>query len=133
MGLVLATQFTAQLGASEAQQNSFLSAILGNVGTTLIFRLGQEDAGKLATSLHPYSSSLDICGLPNRQGYARMQINGEATPPFSYHTEKDTTSYSRDRASHIRSFSRLKYGNDVKDIDAQILRRRNIWKNEEEE
>jgi DNA helicase HerA-like ATPase len=86
MGLVLATQYTAQLGSASQKENNFLSAILGNVGTILIFRLGQEDAVKLSPALHPSFSSLDIVGLPNWQGYARLQMSNEPTPPFSFRT-----------------------------------------------
>ena len=101
------------------------------MGTVLIFRLGQEDAVKLAPVLYPYFTTLDILGLPNWQGYARMQLNGESTPPFSFRTEKQKTAYDSELASCIRSLSRLKYGSDAKAIDAQIARRRSLCRTNE--
>lgn len=131
MGLILATQYTAQLSEPTAKKNDLLSAILGNVGTTLIFRLGQEDAVRLSPVLYPHFTSLDILGLPNWQGYARLQINEEATPPFSFRTQKDKTPYDEAVAARIRNLSRLAYGRDAKVIDDQIARRRSLWKEDE--
>jgi hypothetical protein len=131
MGLVLATQYTAQLGSASQKENNFLSAILGNVGTILIFRLGQEDAVKLSPALHPNFNSLDITGLPNWQGYARLQMSNEPTPPFSFRTQKDEAPYDKQLAVKIRNMSRFIYGNDCREVDAQILRRRSLWKEDE--
>ncbi|MFH1930133.1 MAG: type IV secretion system DNA-binding domain-containing protein [Pseudomonadota bacterium] len=128
MGLVLATQYAAQLGNPTTKENDLLSAILGNVGTTLIFRLGQTDATQLAPALHPYFTSLDIIGLPNWRGYARLQAGRDSTPPFSFRTQIDETPYNEKIASKIQRISREKYGMDATSVDEQILKRRSIWK-----
>ena len=129
MGLVLATQYSAQLTSrTTSVENTLLAAILGNVGAIIFFRLGQEDAIKIEPVLRPYFSSLDIIGLPNWHGYARIQMNNEASPPFSFRTEKDEALFDRGLASKIRTASRLKYGVDCNTVDMQIHRRRNIWK-----
>jgi hypothetical protein len=127
MGLVLATQYTAQL-SGESQRKSLLSAIIGNVGTLIMFRLGQEDARHMEPVLAPTFSFLDIVGLPNWHGYARLQIGGAAVAPFSFRSVKDESLYSESRASQIRSLSRSLYGGDRKFIGQRILERRNIWK-----
>ena len=131
MGLVLATQYTAQLEESGIKKNSLLSAILGNVGTIIIFRLGKEDADGLAPVLYPYFSSLDIVGLSNWQGYVKMQFSDEYIPPFSFKTERDKTPYDISIASYIRKLSRDKYGRDVRDVDEKIQLRRQVWKKED--
>jgi len=131
MGLVLATQYTAQLKAAKHGNMDLLSAILGNVGTILIFRLGHEDAISMAPALYPIFSSVDITGLANWHGYARMQINGDATPPFSFKTRKDPSSYKKTTARRIRTLSNRKYGCRASTIDAQIRRRRTVWKKEQ--
>jgi hypothetical protein len=128
MGLVLATQYAAQLGSPTTKEDDLLSAILGNVGTTLIFRLGQTDATQLAPALHPYFTSLDIIGLPNWRGYARLQAGRDSTPPFSFRTQIDETPYNEKIASKIQRISRKKYGMDATSVDEQILKRRSIWK-----
>jgi len=129
LGLILSTQYTAQLANAGSRENELLSAILGNVGTTLIFRLGQEDAVKLYPVLQPYFSSLDIVGLANWHGYARLQLNQDSIPPFSFRTEKDGIPYDEEVASYMRRLSRMKYGSKAKDIDAQIKKRRSIINN----
>ncbi|MFH1673383.1 MAG: type IV secretion system DNA-binding domain-containing protein [Pseudomonadota bacterium] len=131
MGLVLATQYTAQLSSASSKENNLLSAILGNVGTILIFRLGQEDAARLSPALNPHFSSRDITGLPNWQGYARLQMSNEATPPFSFRTQKDETPYDEKLATKVKNMSRFIYGTNYQEVDAQILRRRSLWEEEE--
>jgi hypothetical protein len=128
LGLVLATQYTSQISGDFPSKNSLLSAIVGNVGTFLVFRLGHEDAGVIGETLQPYFSARDIVGLPNWQGYARMQLGNEATPPFSFRTIKDETPYNEDLAQKIKDLSRNNFGTDCKVVDEQILCRRSIWK-----
>ena len=131
MGLTLATQYTALLQEEKGNGFNLLSAIFGNVGTTLIFRVGQEDAVKLAPVLFPNFSAADIIGLPNYHGYARFQPGGNSVPPFSFRTEKDKTRWSELSARRVRQFTRAVYGNDISTINESIMRRRSIYKQAE--
>ena len=126
LSLTLATQFTGQI-AGENQKSNLLSAIHGNVGTLTIFRLGSEDARVMSPALVPYFSELDIIGLPNWEGYARLQPGGAAVPPFSFRTLKDETPYDAKTAETVRSLSKMKYGRDVHAVRKKILERRHIW------
>ena len=128
MGLILATQYTKQLsGSNSSRENNLLNSILGNVGTILTFRLGMEDADMLGPALYPNFNNQDIIGLPNYHGYAKMQLNNEPTPPFSFITTKDQTPNDGLLISKIRSLSRLKYGTDAAQVDRRILERRSLW------
>ncbi len=129
MGLVLATQYATQL-CSDIPGDNLLSAILGNVGCMTIFRLGQEDARLLAQSLYPYFNTMDIIGLPNWQGYCRLQIRNATVTPFSFESMMDKTTYSKRVAEKVCNFSRQIYGCDVEKIKKQIEYRRNIWREE---
>lgn len=129
MGLTLATQYASQLGNPNDRRNDLLSSILGNVGTMVLFRLGQEDAKFLAPAIYPTFSSVDITGLPNWHGYCRMQPAGEAMPAFSFKTVPDKTPFNEGIAQKIIGMSRIKYGTECTVIDAQIKRRREIWMN----
>lgn len=73
---------------------------------------------------------MDIIGLPNWHGYARMQVGGASVPPFSFKTLKDETRPSAQRADAIKRFSRFVYGTDASIVDAIIKRRRENWKAE---
>jgi hypothetical protein len=127
LGLTLATQYTAQLASPSPGRGSLLSAVMGNVGSIAVFRVGQEDARLMAPVLHPNFGALDILGLPNWQGYARLQPRGETILPFSFHTRKDESPYSPSMAELVRELSRQRYGLPAAEVDEQILKRRATW------
>lgn len=131
LGLVLATQHTSQLKGGAGVGSNLLSAIVGNVGTTVIFRLGQEDAAQIGQILYPQFSFQDVLGLPNWNGYVRMQFRGQALPPFSFTTIKDNTTFDPALADAIRTHSRKTYGRSAKVVDRRIERRRTVWRNSE--
>ncbi|MDO8723490.1 MAG: type IV secretory system conjugative DNA transfer family protein [Syntrophales bacterium] len=126
MGLVLATQYTAQISSGDAR-NNFLSAVIGNVGTIIAFRLGLEDAKVMAPVFQPYFSALDIIGLPNWQGYTRLQQGNDAIPPFSFRSNRDETIFHDDRAERIKAFSSFMYGMDKETVEERIRAQRTIW------
>ncbi|WP_298362529.1 type IV secretory system conjugative DNA transfer family protein [uncultured Litoreibacter sp.] len=76
VGLVLAAQYTSMLS------KDILDAVLGNVGTLIVFRLGAQDAPLLARQLgevHP----ADLIGLPNYRFFIRLMINGVQSRAFT--------------------------------------------------
>jgi type IV secretory pathway TraG/TraD family ATPase VirD4 len=129
LGLVLATQYAAQLTKSGVNtKDNLLSALLGNVGQTIIFRLGQEDAEEMESSLTPSFGARDIIALPNWHGYVRMQQKNNALAPFSIKTVINKIPYDPEAANKIKLLSRLKYGVDISIVDKSILDRRDAWK-----
>lgn len=132
MGLILATQYASQL-KNENHKEDLLSAIFGNCGCITTFRLGQEDANLLAQSLYPYFSAADIIGLPNWQGYCKLQIGNQSVTPFSFESVMDQTPYDPKVAKKVSDLSRQKYGRDVETIKKQIEKRQYIWVKEDEE
>jgi len=131
LSLTLATQYAGQI-KNDFQQFDLLSAVIGNVGAIIIFRLGYDDAQKMAQVLFPNFNPYDIIGLPNHEGYVRMQWNGQSVPPFSFQTELDPTPYSQKTADRVRKMSQKKYGRDAAAVELAIARRRNIWDEGEE-
>ena len=77
IGMVLAHQYTKQL------ETDILHAIIGNVGTKIIFRVGHNDAGTWAKEMKPYFSDTDFMQLPNRHIYLMLMIDGVPSKPFS--------------------------------------------------
>jgi len=77
VGLVLANQHLHQL------EREVRSAVLGNVGTIITFRLGPEDASFLAKEFSPVFDVGDIMNLPNHDIYLRLMIDGRPSQPFS--------------------------------------------------
>ena len=58
-------------------------AVLGNVGTTISFRVGPEDALLLARHFQPRFEVEDLVGLPNHRVYLKLMIDGVPSQPFS--------------------------------------------------
>ena len=80
VGLILAHQYLSQL-APEIRD-----AILGNVGTTISFRIGLADAEIIAREFYPEVSEGDLVYLPNHEIYLRLMTLGVQTHPFSAET-----------------------------------------------
>lgn len=81
LGLVLAHQHASQLGTS------VLDAILGNVGTWVVFRVGATDAAILARQLAADTlKPRDLVRLPNQETFMRLMIDGLQGQGFSART-----------------------------------------------
>jgi hypothetical protein len=80
VGLILANQNLDQL------DHAIRSAILGNAGTLVSFRVGPQDAALLAREFAPQFDSLDLTNLPNHRIYVKLLIDGEPSRPFSANT-----------------------------------------------
>jgi hypothetical protein len=77
VGLILANQHLGQL------EREVRSAVLGNAGTVIVFRLGPEDAHLMAKELAPVFDEADLMNLPNHDIYLRLMIDGRPSQPFS--------------------------------------------------
>jgi hypothetical protein len=82
VGLVLAHQHLAQLDPLVR------NAILGNVGTTIAFRMGAADAELLELEFSPEVSVEDLVSLPNYRVYLKLMTKGVVSRPFSGETTK---------------------------------------------
>jgi DNA helicase HerA-like ATPase len=77
LSLVLAHQYLTQL------EPSIKDAILGNVGTIIIFRIGAIDAEIFSQEFAPAFKQSDFTNLPNFHIYLKMMIDGKISLPFS--------------------------------------------------
>jgi hypothetical protein len=84
LSLVLAHQYLSQL------TDNIRDAILGNVGTIIIFRIGAVDAETLAMEFAPDLKLTDLTNLPNYHIYLKMMIDGKISRPFSAITTPPT-------------------------------------------
>jgi hypothetical protein len=80
VGLILAHQYLMQLDPQVRD------AVLGNVGTTISFRLGLADAEILAKEFYPELTAEDLLRLPNHHIYLKLMIDGVVSRPFSAET-----------------------------------------------
>jgi hypothetical protein len=78
----MAHQYFAQI--SKKVQN----AILGTVGTLIVFRVGGDDAVALKPEFAPVFETKDMINLGIGEFYIKMTIDGESCDPFSAETLK---------------------------------------------
>lgn len=77
LALVLCHQFLTQLTPN------MRDAILGNVGTIIVFRIGAFDAEFLSPEFAPEIKVNDFTSLANYHIYLRLMIDGKISRPFS--------------------------------------------------
>lgn len=80
VGLTLAHQYMHQL------EPEIRSAVFGNAGTVISFRVGAEDAPYLAREFQPAVQVEDLVNLPNHGIYLKLMIGGAPSRPFSAET-----------------------------------------------
>ncbi|MEQ8401107.1 MAG: type IV secretion system DNA-binding domain-containing protein [Roseitalea porphyridii] len=82
LGAILAHQHTSQL------ERAVLDAILGNVGTWIVFRVGASDASILAKQLAgDRTEARDLIKLPNYEVFVKLLIDGQQGRVFSASTD----------------------------------------------
>jgi hypothetical protein len=94
VGLVLANQFVDQI------DRDVMSAILGNIGTLVVFRVGASDAERLVKELVPNLEPYDLTLLPNRTFWIRPLVNGQSVEAFTGETLTLRPGGERSQASH---------------------------------
>lgn len=80
--LAISHQYMGQL------TNRMQAAIIGSVGSIVIFRVGGEDAERLEVEMTPIFKAKDMINLGVQEFYIKMTIDGETHDPFSADTLK---------------------------------------------
>ena len=121
LGLVLANQFVSQL------EESVKDAVFGNIGTLMSYRVGVPDASVLQHEFTPVFNETDLANVGAQNIYVKTVIQGSPVPPFSMNVYKDIKAEraqgSKKVAEMIKELSRLKYGRDREEVEAEIERR----------
>ncbi len=77
LNLTIAHQYIEQMS------EEVRAAVLGNVGTMIIFRVGAYDADVLEKEFAPTFMKADLVNLGQRQIYLKLMIDDVTSPPFS--------------------------------------------------
>lgn len=124
--LILANQNLSQLTV-EGQNETVLDALLGNVGTLLLFRLGVVDSDRMARYTKPELEAQDLQNLPDFQAAARLLVRGQPTRPFILDTyppiEQGRTGQSR-LSEGVLEKNRRAYTRSADAVDQELLERR---------
>lgn len=115
LALTMAHQYVEQM------PETVRSAVFGNVGTTIAFRIGSFDAEVFEKEFSPTFLSDDLVNLGFAQIYLRLMIDGVGSTPFSARTlppiKKPTVSFR----SEVIEASQINYAKKKEDIEKDIF------------
>jgi hypothetical protein len=97
------------------------------VGTLVAFRVGVSDANFLQHEFTPTFTEADLVNIERFNVYIKTIVRNEPMVPFSMDLTKDMSQQMQLRSKKvgemIRQLSRLKYGRDMSEVEADIARR----------
>jgi energy-coupling factor transporter ATP-binding protein EcfA2 len=114
LALTMANQYFDQV------EESVRKAILGNVGTTILFRVGSTDAELMQSEFAPTFTAENIVNLQFTQIYLRLMIDGVTSKPFSATTLLPIKSPEEKYLEDIVFVSRQKYTMPKKEVEDAI-------------
>lgn len=117
LNLVVANQFTTQL------TEEIRDAVFGNIGTTVAFRIGQNDIDVLSRYFQPLFDADDLLRVPNRNTIVRTLIGGVPTQPFSMATIAPLGTPNKELGDALKQLSAAKYGRPRQVVEKEIFAR----------
>lgn len=114
LALTVAHQYVEQM------TDEVKSAVFGNVGTMIVFRVGATDAEIFEKEFAPYFTMDDIVNLSAYQIYLRLMIDGQGSKPFSAKTLPPITKEGQSYASLIMENSKKTYGKPVSLVEQEV-------------
>jgi hypothetical protein len=97
------------------------AAVLGNVGSMIIFRVGGDDAAHLEPEMTPIFRAKDMINLGMGEFYTKLMIDGESYDPFSAQTLKVMAPTHPSYKQKIIDASRRKYAIPLEEAKRLIL------------
>ena len=126
LSLFLAHQYIDQL------HEKIRSAVFGNVGTIISFRIGAEDAEYIAKEFYPVFKEEDLVNLPKYSMYLKLMIDGATSRAFSADTQalkKHEQSFKDEIVKH----SQINYGRKREIVEQEIFARNKNFKEKQNE
>jgi hypothetical protein len=117
LNLIVANQFTTQL------EDEVRDAVFGNIGTTVAFRVGQNDVDILVKYFQPLFDGDDLLRIPNYNTVVRTLINGVPTQPFSMATLPAEGRPNIELVDALKQLSAAKYGRPRAQVETEIFER----------
>jgi len=116
LGLILAHQYLAQL------TDSVRDAVLGNVGSMMVFRVGASDAERLEGEFSPPFTAGDLMALPRYQAAVKLLARGEALASFSARTLSAPLppNDGAETIARIRGHSRQRFAQSRSEVERSI-------------
>lgn len=114
LNLTIAHQYIDQM------PETVQSAVFGNVGTTISFRVGPLDAEMLEKIFSPKFTQEDLVNLGFAQIYLTLMIDGVGSPPFSAVTVPPYPKPEKSFKEEIIAFSRKNYARGRLEVEKAI-------------
>lgn len=114
LALIMAHQYIEQL------EETVASAVFGNVGTIVSYRVGAGDAEKMEVEFAPRFVAQDLVNLPKYNVYLKLMIDGIASDPFSATTLPPIAARTGSAQKVIES-SRRQYSRKRADVEHDIV------------
>jgi len=114
LNLILAHQYIEQI------EEGVRSAIFGNVGTMIVFRVGATDAEYLEKEFAPEFYATDFVNIPNFQYYIKLIIDGVVSRPFSSYSLQPAKKPDNEFVEEIINSSRKKYASERDIVEKKI-------------
>jgi len=116
LDMIIAHQFVAQL------PEKIRDAVFGNVGSMAVCRVGVPDTELLGKQFDPIFTAKDLISIENKFAHTKLLVNGQPTRPFTMHLLPPPPGNALVREK-LKELSRLVYGKDLEDVEADILAR----------
>ncbi len=117
LNLTMANQYVAQM------PDEVRDAVFGNVGTTLSFQVGFDDAEYFSNQFSEEVLPNDIVSLPKYNCYTKLMIDGMPSRTFSFGTlPPPEGDHEEGRREKIVRLSRERYCTDRDVVEDKILR-----------
>lgn len=123
LNLIIAHQYVGQLVKNGDVK--IKEAVLGNVGTTFVARIGPEDVSTLEPIFSPDFSGYDLMNSDKFTWYVKMIVDNSQQKPFTLNSDP-TPEGNPELAKAIKDLCRLTYGRDKKMVEADIMERAQI-------
>jgi len=119
--LTIANQYIEQM------EEEVRNAVFGNVGTSIVFRVGPMDAQFMEPVFSPTFMPEDMVGLGRGDIYLILMIDGVGSAPFSAHTLPPVEEPPHSYKSDIIYFTQQKYGRDRTQVEKEVREAGEKW------
>jgi len=113
LALTVAHQYAQQI------PEGVLRAVLGNVGTTILFRVGSQDREFFDPVFSPEFTGRDLVSLPNYRAYVRS-FGALGQAPFNLDVPPPPTEADPALEQELRQLSRERYGRPREEVETEI-------------
>ena len=127
LNLIVANQFMTQL------TDKIREAVLGNVGSMIVGRVGMTDAKMLEDSFAPVFNAQDLSKTPNHHAIEKILINGVPTSPFTVRLPAPMGDENMELMKQMKIYAASKYGRPRAEVEKEIEERLAVEKPKTEE